>query len=68
MIGGQHSRNDMCIFSKEDSILASISNRYSSGIQIKNIGLTEYFSIQTADNNVSASQDEEQKPFIRSGA
>jgi hypothetical protein len=32
VIGGQHSKHDMCIFSKEDSFLASISNRYSSGI------------------------------------
>ncbi len=57
----------MCIFSKEESFLVSIGTRYSPGIQIKNIGLTDYISIQAPDNTVSLSHDDENRPFNKIG-
>ena len=56
VIAAQHTKSNICLFSKDDSFIAGIGGRYSNGISIKNPGLTEYFSIQTSEQNVSVSQ------------
>jgi hypothetical protein len=66
VLAGQEHRRDFVIANKDDSILASICGRYSTGLKVKNAGLTDSFIINTSPGNNST--DDETQRSQRGGA
>ena len=56
-LAGQDPRVDYSLGNREDSILACIGGRYSKGLQIKNPGLTDTFTVLTLQDNYSIDEE-----------